>query len=90
MDVVSDLRLSQLVVVTSAFHLATRPLVGSDRVVEDVQAVSPLRLEQPAQPPSAVLGKLQEKLPLMAAIRDMPDLSWDVMAVGSAIRSFSP
>jgi len=58
-------------------------MVGSDRVVEDVQAVSLLRLEQPAQPPSAAHSELQQKLTLMTAMSDMRDLPWDAVAVGS-------
>jgi hypothetical protein len=58
-------------------------VVAGDRVVQDLQSEALLRLEQPLQPSLAVAGELQEKLPLVAAVGDVPDLPGDVMPIGS-------
>jgi hypothetical protein len=58
-------------------------VIGSDGVVENIQPIALLRLEQPLNPSLPVPRKLEKKLLLMAPVRNVPDLPWDVMTVGS-------
>ena len=58
-------------------------MVGSNRVVENVEPIALLRLEQPLQPALTVSRELEKKRLLMATVRNVPDLPWDVMTVGA-------
>lgn len=58
-------------------------VVGSDGVVENIQPKTLLRLEQPLQPALAIPYELQEEFLLMATMGNVPDLSRDMMTVGS-------
>ena len=52
-------------------------------VVEDGQAISPFRLEQPVPPASPVARKSQKELLLMATVSEMPHISGTRDSVGS-------
>ena len=58
-------------------------VVGGDGVVENIQPKTLLRLEQPLQPALSVPCELEEKLLLMATMGNVPELSRDMMTVGS-------
>ena len=58
-------------------------MVGGDHIVQDCQTIAPSRLIEPLKPSSAVLGKLQEKFPLMTPMGDMPDVSRNIVSFRS-------
>ncbi len=58
-------------------------LVAGDRVVEDAQPEAAPCVEQPVLPGGTVAGELEEKLPAVAAVGEMPHISWLVVSVRS-------
>ncbi len=59
-------------------------MVGCNDVVEDSKSITILRRKQPIKPSFPVFRKLKEKFLFMATMRDMPDLSWNMMPIGSS------
>ena len=55
-------------------------MVTRDHVVQDGQFIPLLGLVQPLQIAMAILRELQEELPLMASMSNMPDVPWDIMS----------
>jgi hypothetical protein len=51
-------------------------VVGSGHVVQDAKPIALLCLEQPLYPSSAVSPELQQKLPLMTAMGNVPGVAW--------------
>jgi len=64
-------------------------MIGRDHVIQHAQPESLARLEEPAQVSVSIVGKLQEKISLVAAMSQMPDMAGQEMAVGSWHR-FTP
>ncbi len=52
-------------------------------VVEDLKLVSHPGLKKPIDPILPVTGKFEEKLPLMAPVGNVPDMTWKKVAIGS-------
>lgn len=64
-------------------------VVGRDDVVEHTEPKTLARFIEPAQVAGSVLGKLQQKSALVAAMRDVPDQAGQEMAICTRHR-FSP
>ena len=58
-------------------------VIACSYVVQDGQAVAPLSFEQPVSPAPPVALEFQQKLSLMAAMRDVPDVTSAKDAVSS-------
>jgi len=58
-------------------------VVASDRVVENIQPKALLRLEQPLKPALPIPCKLKKELLLMATMGNVPNLSRNMVTVGS-------
>lgn len=56
-------------------------MVGGNHVVEHAQSKSPACLIQPLAVVVPVAAKLQQELPLMAAMGKMPHEPWDEMTI---------
>jgi hypothetical protein len=58
-------------------------VVAGGYVIQNGQAIAPLCLKKPVSPAAPVAHELQEKLSLMAAMSDMPDVAGAEDAVSS-------
>ena len=58
-------------------------MIAGHNVIQDGQAVTPLRFEEPVPPAATVPQELQQELPLMTAMRDVPDVARAENTVGS-------
>lgn len=56
-------------------------VVGRHHIVEDAESKPLLGFEQPSQVAAPITGELEKKRPLVAAVRDMPDVPRNEMAV---------
>jgi hypothetical protein len=63
-------------------------VIARNHVVQDGQTKALLSLEEPVQITPSIARELQEKLSLMAAVRDVPDVSGQKIAVGARHRFF--
>ena len=57
--------------------------IGGHGIVENVQPVTLLRIEQPLKPTFPIPHEFEKEFLLMATMGDVPDLSGNVMTVGS-------
>jgi hypothetical protein len=69
------MHLSSPMVDPSAFLM---DVIGSHRIIQHPQAEAFFCLIEPVIPVASILGKLQKKLFLVAAVGDVPHLSWTV------------
>jgi hypothetical protein len=58
-------------------------MIAGRNVIQDGQAIPPLRLKEPASPAAPISLELQQELSLVTAMRDMPDVARAVDAVSS-------
>ena len=58
-------------------------VIGRDHVIQHTQPESLARFVEPAHIVISITGELQEKVPLVAAMSQMPDLAGREMAVGT-------
>jgi len=56
-------------------------LIGGDDEIQNGQLETLFRFEQQLYPASAVFGKLQEKLPLMTSVGQVPEIPRNEMSV---------
>ena len=61
---------------------------GGDHAIQYHQVAALLRLEQPLHPSMTIPGESQEKLPLVASMREMPDMPRNIMAMCSCHEIF--
>ena len=61
-------------------------MVARHDVIKYRQTEALLRFEKPIQIESSIARKLKEKFSLMAAMRDMPDMTRKKMAIGARHR----
>jgi hypothetical protein len=64
------------------FYQQVNMIAGCD-VVQDGQAIAFTRLKQPVLPAQPIAFKLQEELPIMTSVSDVPDGARQVIAIGS-------
>jgi hypothetical protein len=62
-------------------------MIGRDHVIEYAQTKALLGFEKPMEITATITRELQEKFSLMTAVRDMPDVSGQEVAVGAWHRS---
>src|SRR5581483_10550749 len=58
-------------------------VIGCDNVIQDAQTEAPSCLKDPMQIAAPIARELQEKFPLMAAMRDVPDMAREKVTVCS-------
>jgi hypothetical protein len=58
-------------------------VVGGDRVIQDLDIKPPARLVQPIGVTLSDVGKFQQKLFLVAAVRNVPDMPWQKATIRS-------
>jgi hypothetical protein len=58
-------------------------MVGRNGVVENIQPKTLFRLEQPMKPALTIPRKLEKELLIMSTMGDVPDLSRNMMTIGS-------
>jgi len=58
-------------------------VIGCSDVVQNAQAEALPGLEQPVAPATAVASESKQEFPVMASVRDMPDLARDGYTVGA-------
>ena len=58
-------------------------VIGSHRIIQHPQAEAFFCLIEPVIPVASILGKLQKKLFLVAAVGDVPHQSWNVVSICS-------
>ena len=65
----------------ASFHINNQKMnvIGGHHVIEHAQAKALTGFKEPADPGLPVTGKFQQKLPRMTAVRQMPDLSPQVI-----------
>jgi hypothetical protein len=56
-------------------------LIGGDLVTQNAEPELFARLVEPADPVPAVASELEQKLPPMAALGDVPDVAGEPMAI---------
>ena len=61
-------------------------VVGRDHVIEHAQTESLLRFEQPVEITASITRKLEQKLSLMAAVGNVPDVTGQEVTIGSLHR----
>jgi len=76
-------------VVTALAH-EKMDVVGGDDVIEHAQAEALPRLAQPAQIAASVTRELEQERPVVAAVRDVPELARDMVAVRARHRGHLP
>ena len=57
-------------------------MIGRDHVIEHAQTESLLRFEQPVEITASITRKLEQKLSLMAAVGNVPNVMRQEVAVG--------
>jgi hypothetical protein len=64
-------------------------VIRSHHVIQHTQAKPFSGLKKPIDPSLTITSKLQEKLPLVTTMRQVPDLSSQIMPVALAMTKFS-
>src|ERR1041384_296751 len=63
-------------------------VLGRDHVIEHAQTKSLLRFEQPVEITASITRKLEQKLSLMAAVGNVPDVTGQEVTIGARHRLF--
>jgi hypothetical protein len=58
-------------------------MIGGDGIVKYWQTIAFLRFKQPIEPSLPVTGKFEKKLPFVTPVGNVPDLTWNMMTIGS-------
>ena len=58
-------------------------MVGRDREVENLEAITPPSLKKPLEVSAPISGEFQKEFPLVTTVGNMPDISGNVMSVCS-------
>ena len=61
-------------------------VIGCDAVIEHAQTESLLRFEQPVEITASITRKLEQKLSLMAAVGNVPDVTGQEVTIGARHR----
>lgn len=56
-------------------------VIRSNRVIEDNKTISIFNFKEPMKPSPPVFGELEQKISLMAPMRDVPYLPWDIVSI---------
>ena len=58
-------------------------VIRCNHVIQDARAITLLRLKQPPQPATSVLGEFQKKLFLVATMGNMPKIAGYKVSIGA-------
>jgi hypothetical protein len=68
-------------VTVAAINSQEMDMVRGDRIVQNLQPVALFCLKQPMPPPLPISPEPEQKLLFMAAMSNMPDLSWNIISI---------